>query len=281
VLIVPASGTVDRNGNSGGSGPKPDTYKLLAEALAAKGIGSLRTDRRGVAGSAAAVDDEANLKLDTYVEDTQTWAKFLALQPRVKCILLLGHGEGALVAALAAQKIKTCGVIEAAGAGRPAGDLLANQLKAAKDGGQLSDQTYEQAIRILTELRAGHPVNDVPLALASLFRPSLQPYLMSWLDRDPVAAQQNLYPVLVIQGDHDAQVSVDDARRLANVSRAIRLVVLPNVDHALKTVPVPKTDVTAATPAGAPDATSTLAPGVVSAITDFIAKPPVQVQIRR
>ncbi|HUO22516.1 MAG TPA: alpha/beta fold hydrolase [Caulobacteraceae bacterium] len=273
VLIVPASGTVDRNGDSAGAGPKPDTYELLARGLAAKGIGSLRTDRRGIAGSAAAVSDESKITLDTYIDDTVAWAKFLSLQPQVKCVLLLGHSEGALVAALAAQKVKTCGVIEIAGAGRPAGEVLEAQLKAAKDKGNLSDETYAAALKILTELRAGRTVSDVPLALASLFRPALQPYLISWLGRDPVAAQANLYPVLIIQGDHDAQVSVDDARRLANVSRAIRLVVLPNVDHALKT--------TGSQASAGVDGAAPLAPGVIEAIADFIAKPPAQAPARR
>ena len=108
----------DRNGNSVADG-RPvagNTYKLLAEALAARGVGSLRTDRRGVAGSADAVSDESTLKIDTYVDDTVAWTKFLALQPRVKCVWLMGHAEGALVAALAARKVKTCGVVEVAGA---------------------------------------------------------------------------------------------------------------------------------------------------------------------
>jgi alpha-beta hydrolase superfamily lysophospholipase len=275
VLIVPASSALDRNGDSTAAGPQPGTYKLLAEALAAKGIGSLRTDRRGVAGSAAALGDESAVTLDTYVDDAVAWAKFLALQPRVKCVWLMGHSEGALVAALAAQKVKTCGVIEAAGAGRPAGDMIAAQLKAAENGGSLSEGAYDQAMKIMAELRAGRRVADVPLALDSLFRPSLQPYLISWLGRDPVAAQANLYPVLVLQGDHDAQVSVDDARLLANVSRAIRLVILPNADHALKVVADK-----APADEGADDA-APLAPGAAPAIAEFIANPPQQVRTRK
>jgi pimeloyl-ACP methyl ester carboxylesterase len=282
VLIAPSSGAVDRNGNPAGAGPRPDTYKLLAQALADKGVGSLRTDRRGIAGSAAAVDDESKVTLDTYVDDTVTWAKFLSLQPQVKCVLLLGHSEGALVAALAAQKVKPCGVIEIAGAGRPAGEVLAAQLKTAEATGHLSEATYDTATKILAELRAGHTVKDVPIALDSLFRPGLQPYLISWLGRDPVAAQEGLYPVLIIQGDHDAEVSVDDARRLANVSRGIRLVILPGVDHALKMVETKTADQNPpALVSASGDATAPLAPGVVQAIVDFIAKPPARPPVHR
>lgn len=285
VLIVPSLGPLDRNGDSVADGAnKAGTYKLLAEALAARGVGSLRTDRRGVAGSADAVSDESTLKIDTYVDDTVAWAKFLALQPRVKCVWLMGHAEGALVAALAAHKVKTCGVIEAAGAGHPAGDMMAAQLRAAKDGGRLSEGAYDEAIKILAELRAGRTVANVPLALDSLFRPGLQPYLISWLNRDPIAAQADLYPVLVIQGDHDAEVSVDDARLLANVSRSVRLVILPNVDHALKPVaqPTPGTkDAKDGDDKAPPDAVTPLASGVAPAIVDFIQNPPQQVRTRK
>ena len=48
-LIVAGSGPVDRDGNSPKSGLQTDCYKLLAEALAGRGIASLRYDKRGVA----------------------------------------------------------------------------------------------------------------------------------------------------------------------------------------------------------------------------------------
>ncbi len=270
VLIVPAASPTDRNGNGVTPGATPNTYKLLAEALAARGIGSLRFDPRGVGGSAAAMGPEADLRLDTFVGDTVTWAKFLLLQPRVKCVVILGHAEGALIAALAAQQVKTCGVIEMAAVSRPAGDLIAEQLLAAKDDGKMSEELYDQAVHILGELRAGRQVSDVPLALASLFRPSLQPYLMSWLNEDPIAAEKGLSPLMVLQGDNDLQVPPEDGRRLANVSRAIRLVVLPGVNHVLKAAPADRE----ANLATYKNPELALAPDVAPAIVNFIQHPP-------
>lgn len=270
VLIVPGSGPTDRNGNSTAADVNPNSYKLLAEGLAARGVGSLRTDKRGVGGSATAMGPESDLRLSTYVDDTITWVKFLQAQPQVKCVVILGHSEGALIAALAAQKVKTCGVIEVAGAGRPAAELIAGQLKTAKDAGKLSDGTYDQAVHILDELKAGRPVADVPLALSSLFRPSVQPYLMSWLNIDPIDAEKGLSPLMVLQGDHDLQVGLEDARRLANVSRAIRLVVLPGVNHVLKIAPAER----AANLATYADPQLALAPDVIPAIVNFIEHPP-------
>ena len=51
-LIIAGSGPTDRDGNSALLPGKHDAYRLLAEALAAQGIASVRYDKRGVAASA-------------------------------------------------------------------------------------------------------------------------------------------------------------------------------------------------------------------------------------
>src|ERR1700760_2169899 len=56
VLIIPGSGPTDRDGNSP-AGVLAATYRLLAEGLAGHGIASVRIDKRGMFGSAAAVAD--------------------------------------------------------------------------------------------------------------------------------------------------------------------------------------------------------------------------------
>jgi hypothetical protein len=56
VLIIPGSGPTDRDGNNP-MGVRAATYRLLAEDLAARGIASLRIDKRGLFGSAAAFPD--------------------------------------------------------------------------------------------------------------------------------------------------------------------------------------------------------------------------------
>ena len=151
----------------------------------------------------------------------------------------------------------------------------------------MSEATYDEAINILAELRAGRTVADVPLALDSLFRPGLQPYLISWLNRDPIAAQADLYPEQVIQGDHDGQVEPSTTRACWPMSRArSKLVVLPGVNHALKPVtqPAPSAKDAGGKDEGdkaSPDAVAPLASGVAPAIVDFIQNPPQQVRTRK
>ncbi len=56
ILIIAGSGPTDRNGNSP-LGVNAAPYRLLAEGLAAEGIGSVRIDKRGLFGSLTAVRD--------------------------------------------------------------------------------------------------------------------------------------------------------------------------------------------------------------------------------
>lgn len=233
VLILPEAGA-DRNGNSAGEEIKPDTYRELAQDLAAKGIASLRIDKRGVGQSAKAIAREDDLRFDTYVNDAVTWIKFLQSQPHIGCVAVFGHSESALVAALAAKKVKVCAIIEASGASRPFAAVMAGQLKTALDAGSLAKDDYDQAIKILDQLTAGRPVPNPPAKLDPLFRPSVQPYLISWLNLNPVEALKTNTPVLILQGSSDFEMSTDDPRRLSTSPKNVKVVMVAGADHDLK-----------------------------------------------
>ena len=47
MVIIPGSGPTDRDGNSP-QGLKAASYRLLAEELAAKGVSTVRIDKRGM-----------------------------------------------------------------------------------------------------------------------------------------------------------------------------------------------------------------------------------------
>jgi len=265
VLILPAQGA-DRDGNSTVDGVKSNTYKLLAQALAAQGIASLRIDKRGVGDSAKAIGREDDLRFSTYVDDAVAWAKFLKSQPRVNCMAILGHAEGALVAALAAQKVKVCALIEVSGAGRPAAAVLAEQLKVAFDQKKLDQTLYDQAIRILNTLAAGKTVADPPAKLNALFRPSVQPYLISWLDLNPVDALKTAPPTLILQGARDYQIGQEDAQKLSMAPKFAKVVLIAGADHDMK-VAVSNKQATAANDAEAP-----ISPQATTAIAEFLKR---------
>ena len=264
VLIIAGSGPTDRDGNSTAPGVKPANLRLIAEALADKGYASLRTDKRGIARSAGAMRAESDLRFTDYVDDTAAWAKFLKGQPGVTCVVILGHSEGALIAAMAAQKTPVCGVIEVSGIGRAFGVVLREQIAASG----AAPQAIREVDAVLVKLEHGQTVPDIP-ATSALFRPSVQPYLISQLNIDPPAELKAVKaPVLILQGDHDIQVSVDDARRLAAARPDARLVILPGVNHVLKSAPADR----AGNVATYADPNLPLGPGVAEAILDFVGK---------
>ncbi len=102
VLIIPGSGPTDRDGNNP-MGVAAAPYRLLAEALAAKGVSSVRIDKRGLFGSKAAVLDPNNVTISDYATDTHKWVAAIRRQTGASCLFVLGHSEGALVALAAAQ----------------------------------------------------------------------------------------------------------------------------------------------------------------------------------
>jgi alpha-beta hydrolase superfamily lysophospholipase len=262
VLILPEAGA-DRNGNSTGQEAKPDTYRELAQALAARGIASVRIDKRGVGQSARAISREEDLRFDTYVDDAVTWIKFLQAQPHVGCVAVFGHSESALAAALAAKKVKVCAIVEASGASRPFAAVLSGQLKTALDAGRLTKDDYDQAVKILDQLAAGKPVASPPKKLEPLFRPSVQPYLISWLNVNPVEALKTNTPVLILQGSSDLEMNTEDSRRLSTAPKNVKVVMVAGGDHDLKVRP--------ASIGKAPAAESrTLSPQVATAIQTFL-----------
>ena len=262
VLLIAGSGPTDRDGDSTMPGVRPANLKLIAQGLAGAGVTSLRYDKRAIGKSAPAALNEADLRFATAVDDAVLFARLLKRQPQVTCVILLGHSEGALIAALAAQKIATCGVIEVSGAGRPLGVVLRQQLAAQK----LPPPLMAQIETALSELEHGRQVANIP-GLEALFRPSVQPYLISQLTIDPAKALAAVKaPVLILQGDNDLQVSVQDARLLAAARPDARLVIVPGMNHVLKSAPTDR----AGNLATYADPGRPLAPGVMEAILAFV-----------
>ncbi len=70
-----------------------------------------------------------------------------------------------------------------------------------------------------------------------IFRPSVQPYLISLFRQDPAQDFAQLkMPALIIQGTNDIQVSVDDAKRLKAAKPDAELVVIEGMNHVLRIV---------------------------------------------
>jgi uncharacterized protein len=236
VLIHPGSGPTDRDGNSRISPAnvlKNDSLKMLGRALAAHGIAALRIDKRGIAASVKALGKIQDLRVETYADDAAVWVALLRKDPRFTKIGIIGHSEGTLIGLMTAKKEKVDAIVCLCGLARPLQDVLRVQLKPPA----LPKDLYETAEKIMTELAAGREVSekDVPAVLNALFRPSIQPYLISEFKQDPAAILAKLDgPVLVVSGTKDIQVPVEDGERLAAAKLGIKHIVFDQMNHVLK-----------------------------------------------
>ena len=264
VLLVAGSGPTDRDGNSALLPGKNDSLRLLAEGLAARGIASVRYDKRGVGASTAPNLREADLRFEDYVNDAAAWLDKLNADARFHGVGVVGHSEGSLIALAAAGEARVGAVVSLEGAGQNAADLILTQLKANPNN---PPELVAEAQSIIGELRAGRTVAQVSPALNSLFRPSVQPYLISWFRYDPAQQIAALgMPVLIVQGESDLQVSVQDAQFLKAARPAARLLIVPGMNHLLKEV---GNDV-ALNQKSYTDPSLPLAPGVLDAVADFL-----------
>jgi alpha/beta superfamily hydrolase len=232
ILFIAGSGPTDRDGNNSIAG-RNDSLKLLAEALAKRGIGSLRFDKRAIAESSQAGRKEEDLRFETYIDDAVQWGKQLLKDPRVRFLVVLGHSEGSLIGMETCKKLDAKGFISIAGSGRPASRLILSQLEP-----KLPAEMYQQCKSIIEQLEQGKTVAGTPAELNALFRPSVQPYLISWFKYDPAKRLAPLkIPCLIIQGTTDIQATVDDAKLLAKSNQQAKLVVIEGMNHIFKKVP--------------------------------------------
>jgi pimeloyl-ACP methyl ester carboxylesterase len=234
VLIVPGSGPTDRDGNNP-MGVKAGSYKLLAEALAAEGISTVRVDKRGMFGSSGAGDPNA-VSVELYADDYRAWIDAIRAETGRKCVWLLGHSEGALMVSAAAEgRRDVCGLILVAGMGRKLGDVLRSQLEANPANAPLLDQAFAA----IADLEAGRRTDTSNLhpALMQLFAPQVQDFLISMMAADPVdLVRRANVQTLIVQGTADLQVTLEDSRLLDKAPRT-RHRTITGMNHILKDAP--------------------------------------------
>lgn len=263
VIIVPSSGPTDRDGNSP-AGMRTDTYRLLAEGLAKAGVSSLRIDKRGMFSSSAAVTDPNAVTIEGYAKDLSAWHDAFAARLGTECVYIAGHSEGGLVAlAAAADGMPACGMVLLAAPGRPIGTLMREQFRTNPANGPY----LEELDSLVGRLERGEltDAGDISPVLQPLFSDGLQKYMIQLFAYDPAELARGVtLPTLVVQGDRDLQVSVDDARLLAEHLPDCEGMVIEGMTHMLKD------DVPGSPTATYQDPALPLAPGVISSIVRFV-----------
>jgi len=263
VIIIPGSGPTNRDGDNAIG--KSQSYKLLAEALAAEGLTSVRIDKRGMFGSAAAGNPNA-ATIALYAQDTGAWVTAARKATGARCVWLAGHSEGGVVALAAARQPGVCGLVLLATPGRKLGDTIRDQLRANPANAPI----LAQAEAALATLEAGRKVDVAGLHPAlgqGLFNPAVQDFLIDLLARDPaIMVRSARLPLLVVQGGRDLQVTAADADALSGARPGVVRADFPQMSHVLKDAPADR----AGNVASYADPALALTPGLAKRIATFI-----------
>ncbi|HEX7616167.1 MAG TPA: alpha/beta fold hydrolase [Thermoanaerobaculia bacterium] len=240
VVLVHGSGPQDRDESIGGLRPFQD----LAQGLASQGIAVLRYEKRSkIYGKEMAAGD-VSIK-DEVLDDALAALRLLRETPGVdrRRLFVAGHGLGALLApriavldgAVFHGPERLHGVVLLASPSRPMSEVVRDQAKwLAGPGASDAQRSAAPAIRkeadALADLYAGRP--------DPTSRPILGASPSYWLDLEaqrPVDAARSLArPILVLQGERDYEVTMNDFagwKRVLAGRRDARLKSYPKLNH--------------------------------------------------
>jgi pimeloyl-ACP methyl ester carboxylesterase len=234
VIIVADSGPTDRNGNNEQTGLSGNMYKMLAEGLAKSGIASLRYDKRMV-GQSKTANKLEDLRFDDYVDDAVGLIEMLNDDQRFSKVVILGHGEGALAAMLAARDQPVKDIISV-NATSEQGDKLMTDIFKTKP-----QYLQDEFKALLDSMKKGKTFDNVDLAMYPLVTTAKQKYLISYFRYPPLRVIKLMkVPTLIIQGTTDVQVSVADAEKLKKAKSDAALITIKGMNHIMKEAPADK-----------------------------------------
>lgn len=209
VLFVGGAGPQDRHGIVPHSPVDIGSHELQ-DLLAAAGFALLRVDDRGVGQSG--IGDDPNPGFAALVADGRRALAALAAQPQVDPdrIIIIGHGEGALVASILAaegtrargRKRKLAGLVLLAGPGRNLRELVYDEIRASLAGHRDGE--------VRTAVGRAQRVHDAALAGEDLPASSegARRWMIEAFAEDPLARLAKVRaPILALQGGKDFQVS--------------------------------------------------------------------------
>ena len=228
VILILGSGPTDRDGNN--NVMKNNSLKFLAEELTTNNIATYRYDKSVLSYTKEDKEKVDSLTFDVFINEAKTVISHFANSNNYSKIIVAGHSQGSLVGIIASQNTVD-GFISLAGAGRSIDVILVEQIK--KQAPFLKDET----VNILTELKKGNTVEEFNPMLNSVFRKSVQPFLISWIKYNPQEEINKLAtPVLIINGSKDIQVQNLDAELLHKAKENSQLKIIENMNHLFKEI---------------------------------------------
>jgi len=227
IIWVHGSGPVDRNGNQPAQNVNANYIKQFRDAVNKENIAFFSYDKR-----TASKENIAFLK-DTkvidFAKDAQVVIRHFKNKKQFSKIVLLGHSQGSLVGMLASKNIDK--YISLAGAGETIDNIMVQQI--SKNNPTLGAAAKQQfdTLRVTGKIEVVHPF------LISVFAKPMQSFWLSWMLLNPLEEIKKLsMPVLIVNGDKDLQVKIENAEALHAASLKSELVLIKNMNHVLKDI---------------------------------------------
>lgn len=174
--------------------------------------------------------DEKNLSFEDFIDDAKSVIKFFKIKNQYSKIIIAGHSEGALIGMVAAKDLAD-GYISLDGAGRSIDKVIAEQIQKQAPAMKEEVQSYFEI------LKSGKTFELKNKMLGSIFRESVQPYMISWIKYNPqIVIKELKIPVLIINGTKDLQVSVEDANLLKTAKEDAKLEIITDMNHIFKEI---------------------------------------------
>lgn len=206
VVFVHGSGSGDRNEALGQIKPFQD----LAWGLAERGIASYRYDKISYVYGKELVEDKDFTVYDETVNDAAVAVKMLREQEGISKVYVVGHSQGAQMMGAIAKEGQPDGCVMMAGPARGFADTLERQYEFLQslnpEPTEQEKAAFEQGFAAVEQMR-----NIDSLPEDERIMGQTQTYIKSLLDYDAVKEAADItVPVLVLQGEEDYQVTMDD-----------------------------------------------------------------------
>lgn len=235
VVLVHGSGPNDRDESIGPN----KVFRDLAEGLASRGIAVLRYDKRTRTHANRVAGLRDFTVKEEVVDDAVAAVKKLRETRGIRAdrVFVLGHSLGGMLAPrIAAADPSIAGLILMAAATTPLEQAIVNQTRylSMLDGKVSAEEqtAIDSATKLAADVGALKP-SDPPIVSPPFSLPTLY-----WLDLrgyDPAAAASRLkQPILVLQGERDYQVTMDDFaawRRALGTRPNVQFKSYPTLNH--------------------------------------------------
>jgi len=222
IIWVHGSGGVDRYGN------QPQYIQQFRTAVNKEKIAFFSYDKRTANPNNRAFLKEGVLFND-FILDVKEVVNHFKNDTRFNSITLVGHSQGSLTAMMALKNVDN--YISIAGAGETIDKILIKQLRAQ------SLEYANIAKAHFKELKETGSIKEVNPNLMAIFAKPNQEFWSSWIAVDPIKALKKItIPTLIINGDKDIQVGVENASKLKAAKPNASYAIIQNMNHILKDI---------------------------------------------